>query len=332
MGRRRPLRRRHLEVFPRFPRGRPEAWGGRRRRRGRRGGAGRGERGGAGRRERGGAGRRKRGEPGAGARRRAPPRAAGAGSAAAGSGAPPGVAGARRRPRVARDGARGPAPPARGGARGPAAAGSRWGAPGARRRGRRGGAGRRKRGGTGRRERGGTGRRERCGTGRRERGGGSRWGARPRAAGSRRGARPRAAGSRWGARKRWGSNPLDRVHQITTPRVDGDDPGPLHVELLRCITSAPEDVPRLLVVGHHGVGADRTKPMPLWPNLRPAEQEGRRDSVRTDEEIETQIASAALEKRCELKNRSPTCKFGASPFISLALAYLELLCPRFHPP
>ena len=84
--------------LPAVPARASEAWGGRRRRRGRRGGAGRGERGGAGRRERGGTGRRKRcgtgrgercgtgrrerggagrRERGAGSRRGARPRAAG---------------------------------------------------------------------------------------------------------------------------------------------------------------------------------------------------------------------------------------------------------------
>ena len=122
MGRRRPLRRRHLEVFPRafprFPRGRP-----------RRGAGGGGSAGGAAAPGAGSAaapGAGSAAEPGAGsgAGSAAEPGAGsaaepGAGSAAepgAGSAAEPGAGSAA----AGRGGARGPAPPARGGARGPA--------------------------------------------------------------------------------------------------------------------------------------------------------------------------------------------------------------------
>ena len=93
MGRRRPLRRRHLEVFPRFPRGRPRrgAGGGG----GAGGGAGRGERGGAGRRGAAGRGGARRRAPGA--RRRVAKRAAGRPRAAGSRWGAPGRAAARGR-------------------------------------------------------------------------------------------------------------------------------------------------------------------------------------------------------------------------------------------
>ena len=279
MGRRRPLRRRHLGSLPRFPRGRPRrgAGGG--------GGAGarrraRGSAGGAGRRERGGRRAGSAAEPGAGARRRvamgreAPRRRLAVGREAPRRRLAVGREGARRRLAVGRARERGGA----GGAAGPGAGSAA---------------------GTGRRERGGTGRRERCEPGA-ERGGGSRWGARPRAAGSRRGARPRAAGSRWGARKRWGSNPLDRRAPDHDARVDGDDPGPLHVELLRCITSAPEDVPRLLVVGHHG-GSARIGPSRCLS--------GRTFDLRNRRDVMT---PSVLTKKSKHRSRRPRLRNGAS--------------------
>ena len=107
--------------------------------------------------------------------------------------------------------------------------------------------------------RSGAGRRGRCGTGRgarrnrapRERGRGGAEG-RGRLAAGREAPRRRLAVGRAEAR----SNPLDRVHQIRRPgsmAMTGSSPR----RLLRCIT-ARRGRPRLLVVGHHGVGADRT--------------------------------------------------------------------------
>ena len=173
-----------------------------------------------------------------------------------------------------RDGARGPAPPARGGAR---SARRLACAPGARRAG--GAAGRAPEAA-----------RNRAGSAAAGRGGGEA----PRR-GSRRGASP-APPARGGARGSAGARTRSTAHQITTPRVDGDDPGPstsnsqMHHERLR--TS------RLLACWSPRVGADRPADASLEPSTCGTETPR---PVRTDEEIETPIASAALEKRCELK-------------------------------